>query len=396
MAGWKVTGISIAITVLGYGCTGVSGTVNSSEAAKSLTVEDFIAANLHRPDHVLIVRYTNPDPKNLSMPRDKLQTYCQTQGGNLERTSKTRFPEVYAPAAEPYLGEFLCRKGDTKLWAVDIRPTGPAKYEGPTAVLFGSSPGNDYQVKLQAREISTAVIALTSCYTEEAKTTLAAAEDFLRNKLNVVPRIDDRSGFNKRWNSGGFIEVSKKIVSQCPTTLSDVTYQVTINKRSSAEQSFTYDVDKFEYFPVAYKPEGVTLTPTVTIRSIRLHDLHPPQHFGDQNLQIEIASIDGTSVRYRLQNLTNRYVDVEAVAVHINQSIRSVSASRSIPPNGQTTFDVMEAPAGTAELVPVTLTAEQAKSRSIRIGISAKYRLNDKTESLHREQRFTYAQLAND
>ncbi|MBI3898658.1 MAG: hypothetical protein HY308_10230 [Gammaproteobacteria bacterium] len=397
MVGWKVAGRLIAITgVFGYGCAGVPGTVSRNDAAKSPTVEDFIAANLHTPDRVLIIRYTNPDPKNLSIPRDKLQTYCQTQGGNLERTSKARFPEVYAPTAEPYLGEFLCRKGDTKLWAVDIRPTGPAKYEGPTAVFFGNSPGNDYQVKLKVREISTAAISLTSCNTDEAKTTLTAAEDFLRNKLNVVPRIEDRSGFNKRWSSDALIEVSKKIMSECPSALSDVTYQVRINKRSSVERIVTYDVDKFEYFPVAYKPEGVTLTPTITIRSIRLLQLRPPQGFSDRNLQIEIAGIDGTSVRYRLQNLTDRYLDVEAVSVHINQNIMNASISRSIPPNGQSTVYAMEAPAGTAELVPVTLTADQARSRSVHIAVSAKYRLNDKTESLHREQRFTYAQLTDD
>lgn len=383
--------IVMVASALGPGCaTNQTTTVSSNEAATSSTLEDFIASNLHRPGNVLITRYDDLDPKPLAMPWEKLKTYCETQGGSLEPLPGKPVLNLNVRGANNWFGEFLCRQIDTKLWAVEIKPVSQPEFQGKMQSLLTFKVYSAYSVKLKAAPLPVAPIRLTACRSDTANAIHQQAQDFLDNKLKVVPRLVDRSGFNKSEPLDKLVEISRTRWAECPTAMDQVLFAVSVKPK--LQHRLNFKVEPKEYPNVDYNSAGARLEPVVTIESYNFDVLYPAKSFRDKHVQMDIEYISGSAVQYRLRNLSSRYVDVQAVSIYIDQTVYTVPVSLSVPPNTTTVEQRMEL-SGLGKLFPITLTLNQAKSRTASIGVSVKYRIGDKTESLYGQQIFPYAQL---
>lgn len=401
--GWRMlvlVAITASVCVPVSGCTPTRPlTIAPSEAAKSNTLDDFIATNIHRPAHVSTLRYSEDDAdKLLGSSRNQLQSYCKGQGGNLVQLSpreKLPYFGVRAPATG-YFGEFLCRKADTKLWAVEIKPVSEPKLIDKQPGFFTSSDVKYlYTVNVRVNPINADIRQLPNCETSQAKAVLEQADEFLEKKLKVVPRLVDKSGFNKRVAIENLVVASRTKSANCPASMDEVRFSVSL-QAPQLQPGLSYRIEPKEYPNVAYSPHGVTLEPIVTIESYTFHTFHPPKGFRDSNLQVAIESISCCDVKYRIRNLSSRYVDVQAVSIHLDEVVGTVPVSLSVPPNTTTAEQKMDVPKAARNIPPVTLTLPEAKSRTVDIGVSVKYRIGDKTQTLHAQQTYPYLQVVRD
>lgn len=372
----------------------MNSSVTPKDASEIGTLEEFIAKELHQPNFVLRTRYTDRDPQPLSMPFEKLKTYCESKGGTLEPVPNRDRVTLNVSGAGGWFGKFLCREGDIKRWAVIISPVGGPRYDGKTQNLLTFSVSSVYQQAIKVEPTSTALIPLSYCANQTARAVLNEAEDFYRNKLKVVPQLIDKSGFRKPEDVYRLVDISSDMIAECPTSMDQVLFRVAL--KGKPNDRMVFGIEPREYPKVTYQKDGVTLTPQVIIRSYTFGSLHPTKRFRDKHVEAEIESISSVQMRYTIRNLSDNYVDVQAVSIYFDKDISTTPVLLNVPPHATTATLLAAVPNSAKNALPVTLTFDDAKKRGAHIGLSVKYRVADRTESLYGEQRFAYAELLRD
>lgn len=387
----RITILLLATPLFIAGCASSSGkTVSVSTSASS--IEEFIAENLHRPGRVRVIRYTHENRDPLLVPEQRLRAYCESRGGTLEKIETKGDRARSLTNDDSFFGQRLCRKLDTKLWAVKIIPDTQPVSDG-RAGIFVNSPFQ-YKIHVAVKPIPVGDIRLPYCLSDQAIANRKLADEFIQNGIKVIPEIVDRSGFSPAIDPNALVQTSVEYVAECPATMDEVAFKVSV--RAKAVPPYEATVKATEHGNLRYDAKGITVRPTVIINGRRYSDLYPPNVFADSNLRVEVSSIDEDFVRYRVHNLTNRYIELDAISIYVLGGISTIPLGKTLPPNSVTDNLRTKAPALASKVIPRTMTANDMKTQRVDIGVSAKYKIGNKSESLYRNQTFTYAQLIKD
>jgi hypothetical protein len=237
--------------------------------------------------------------------------------------------------------------------------------------------------------------------TQECRTRYKdTAQKYSDNNITVKPTIVDNSGY---YDGTQLYSVSKIISnSDCLSSgLDSIKYRVLIDKTSDR---YVYSIDESVY-NLTHLAEGQIIRPTITISDKRFSGFNVNDAFTDGIISVNLRKILGQGSNIEatahLGNNTNKFIQINSIALHIDDTVVSISSDKlyELPPQTvkkdyPLTFSARDTSSEFKNGFHYNLN-KMAGNDIHKIGVSVKYLLNGELKSMYLSKRYTLNKLAN-
>jgi hypothetical protein len=336
------------------------------------------------------------DGSELAKPRTILNAYCVANSGKLDPASipsgsgEVLIPGTSTRNSQKYLGTFVCKSGDSRLWAVDLSLRGPAMHTGTKKMPIGSDY-EYYSVEMLVKEVKEVNevnkvrkaywIQEGPCQSRKLEEIRREAEALSKKIMISVDKVIDKSGFYTRETI--HVSTHAKIVGgDCPTDLANVSFRVT---PESGTPGYLIDFKPAEFIVTVSEVSNrdqVKLQSTVLVKAKKFHRISPNITFKNPDLAIHLTEFfydDNarlTNTWLTLENRSGHYMTISAISIHDGQRIvTKYDMNLELPPTSVTSVNFL---GKRLDSVGSVLDTYWAKGDIVRakfdIGLSVKYK----------------------